>query len=110
MFTIPPVCPMIFGDELGSRYKISPNHLMTTLFSHNISSVCRSREKESMEIFELPIDCFHPEVIHMTSSHMSLTKANHMFTNLKSGTVLPSVQKERESAILKNSINIYHSN
>lgn len=110
MFTIPPMCPMIFGGELHSRYKNSPNHLMTTLFSHNSSSVCHSRKKESMEIFELPIICFHPELLHMTSSHMSLNKANHMFTNLKSVTVLPRVQKERGSTILKNSINVYHNN
>lgn len=104
MFTIPLMYPMIFGSEPGSRYKISPNHLLTTLFSCNTPSVCHSRKKESREIFELPVDCFHSEVIHMTSSHMSLTKASHMFTNLKRRPVLPSVQKEENQQYLRTAL------
>lgn len=101
----------MIGGELGSRYRITPNHLMMPLFRHDTSSICHSREKESLENYTLSLECFYPEVTHMTYSHISLTKANHTSINFKEWGGQPSQVSGRreEPAILESSTNVYHT-
>lgn len=84
---------------------------MMSLFHQDTLNVCHSRGEKSMENYALALECFYSEVIHITSSQMSLTKANHMFTNFKNGKVQPcQVPRRREEpAILESSTNVYHA-